>query len=330
MQYGQLRRREFITLIGGAAAWPLAARAQQAAMPVIGFLNPTSPEVNAGRLSAFRRGLKETGYVEGENLAIVYRWAEVHYDRLPALAADLVRRKVAVIAATGSIASALAAKAATTTIPVVFMVAEDPVSLGLVASLAQPGGNLTGINFFNAELVAKRLEVLRELVPTAIRVAVLVNPADATNAESALRDVNVAGRAMGLQIKVLNASTSGEINAAFATFVRERPDALFVAGDTFFNSRRVQLANLASRHAIPAAYPGRDFVEAGGLMSYGSNITDAFHQIGVYTGRILKGAKPADLPVVQASKFELVINARDRQDARPQRAADAACAPPTR
>jgi putative ABC transport system substrate-binding protein len=309
MQYGQLRRREFITLIGGAAAWPLAARAQQAAMPVIGFLNPTSPEVNAGRLSAFRRGLKETGYVEGENPAIVYRWAEVHYDRLPALAADLVRRKVAVIAATGSIASALAARAATTTIPVVFMVAEDPVSLGLVASLAQPGGNLTGINFFNAELVAKRLEVLRELVPTAIRVAVLVNPADATNAESALRDVNVAGRAMGLQIKVLNASTSGEINAAFATFVRERPDALFVAGDTFFNSRRVQLANLASRHAIPAAYPGRDFVEAGGLMSYGSNITDAFHQIGVYTGRILKGAKPADLPVVQASKFELVINA---------------------
>jgi putative ABC transport system substrate-binding protein len=221
----------------------------------------------------------------------------------------LVRRKVTVIAATGSIASALAARAATTTIPVVFMVAEDPVSLGLVASLAQPGGNLTGINYFNAELVAKRLEVLRELVPTAIRVAVLVNPADATNAESALRDVNVAGRAMGLQIQVLNASTSGEINAAFATFVRERPDALFVAGDTFLNSRRVQLANLASRHAIPAAYPGRDFVEAGGLMSYGSNITDAFHQIGVYTGRILKGAKPADLPVMQASKFELVMNA---------------------
>ena len=304
-----MRRRDFISLLGGAAAWPLAARAQQAAMPVIGFLNPTSPEVNAGRLGAFRRGLKETGYVEGENLAIVYRWAEVHYDRLPALAADLVRRKVAVIAATGSIASALAARAATTTIPVVFMVAEDPVSLGLVASLAQPGGNLTGINYFNAELVAKRLEVLRELVPTAIRVAVLVNPADATNAESALRDVNAAGRAMGLQIQVLNASTSGEINAAFATFVRERPDALFVAGDTFFNSRRVQLANLASRHVIPAAYPGRDFVEAGGLMSYGSNITDAFQQIGVYTGRILKGAKPADLPVVQASKFELVINA---------------------
>jgi putative ABC transport system substrate-binding protein len=304
-----MRRRHFISLVGGAAAWPLAAGAQQPAIPVIGFLNPTSPEVNAGRLSAFRRGLKETGYVEGENLAIVYRWAEVHYDRLPALAADLVRRKVAVIAATGSVASPLAARAATTTIPVVFMVAEDPVSLGLVASLAQPGGNLTGINYFNAELVEKRLEVLRELVPTAIRVAVLVNPADATNAESALRDVNVAARAMGLQIQVLNAGTSGEINAAFATFVRERPDALFVAGDTFFNSRRVQLANLASRYAIPAAYPGRDFVEAGGLMSYGSNITDAFHQIGVYTGRILKGAKPADLPVVQASKFELVINA---------------------
>jgi putative tryptophan/tyrosine transport system substrate-binding protein len=258
---------------------------------------------------AFRQGLKDTGYVEGENLAIEYRWADNQIDRLPALAADLVRRKVAVIVATTASPPALAAKAATTTIPIVFLVAEDPVKLGLVASLARPGGNLTGINFFNAELIAKRLELLRELVPTAIRVAVLVNPADATNSESALRDVNVAARAMGLQIQVLNAGTSGEINAAFATFVRERPDALFVGGDAFFNSRRVQLANLASRHAIPAAYPGRDFAEAGGLMSYGSNLTEAFRPLGVYTGRILKGAKPVELPVVQSSKFELVINA---------------------
>jgi putative ABC transport system substrate-binding protein len=305
-----MRRRNFIALLGSAAAaWPLAARAQQPAMPVIGFLNVTSSEANAGRLRAFRQGLKDTGYVEGENLAIEYRWADNQIDRLPALAADLVRRKVAVIVATTASPPALAAKAATTTIPVVFLVAEDPVKLGLVASLARPGGNLTGINFFNAELIAKRLELLRELVPTAIRVAVLVNPADATNSENALRDVNVAARAMGLQIQVLNAGTSGEINAAFATFVRERPDALFVGGDAFFNSRRVQLANLASRHAIPAAYAGRDFAEAGGLMSYGSNLTDAFRPIGVYTGRILKGAKPVELPVMQSSKFELVINA---------------------
>jgi putative ABC transport system substrate-binding protein len=305
-----MRRREFITLLGGAAAaWPLAARAQQPAMPVIGFLNTQSPEANTGRLRAFRQGLKDTGYVEGENVAIEYRWADNQIDRLPALAADLVRRKVAVIVATTASPPALAAKTATTTIPIVFLVAEDPVRLGLVASLSRPGGNLTGINFFNAELIAKRLELLRELVPTAIRVAVLVNPADATNSESALREVNVAARAMGLQTQVLNAGTSGEINAAFATFVRERPDALFVGGDAFFNSRRVQLANLASRHAIPAVYPGRDFAEAGGLMSYGSNLTDTFRPIGVYTGRILKGANPVELPVVQSSKFELVINA---------------------
>jgi putative ABC transport system substrate-binding protein len=304
-----VKRREFITMLGGAAAWPLAARAQQPAMPVIGFLHPASPDGYGDRLRAYRQGLKDAGHVEGENVALEYRWAENQIDRLPALAAELVRRKVAVIAAFGGATPAFAAKAATTTIPIVFLVAEDPVRLGLVASLARPGGNLTGINFFNAELIAKRLELLRELVPTAIRVAVLVNPADATNSENALRDVNVAARAMGLQIQVLNAGTSGEINAAFATFVRERPDALFVGGDAFFNSRRVQLANLASRHAIPAAYAGRDFAEAGGLMSYGSNLTDAFRPIGVYTGRILKGAKPVELPVMQSSKFELVINA---------------------
>src|SRR6266508_1651223 len=304
-----MRRRDFITLVGGAAAtWPPAARAQQPAMPVIGFLNPLSPDINADYLLAFRQGLKGTGYVEGENVAIEYRWAEDQYDRLPALAADLVRRQVAVIAAFRG--AVLVAKAATMTIPIVFLAAEDPVRLGLVASLARPGGNLTGINIFNVELVAKRLELLRELVPAATRVAALVNPANATSTENTLRDVEAAARAMGLQIQVLNASTSREIDAAFATFVHERLDALFVGPDPSFNSRRMQLALLAARHAVPATYANRDLAEAGGLMSYGANIADAFRQIGVYTGGILKGAKPADLPVVQASKFELVINAQ--------------------
>ena len=306
-----MRRREFITLLGGAAvAWPVAVRAQQAAMPVIGFLGGTSPDTFADRLRAFRQGLKDTGYVEGENVAIEYRWAENQNDRLPELATELVRRKVAVIVATGGNTSAFAAKAVTTTTPIVFGVGEDPVKLGLVASLARPGGNLTGINFFSNELTTKRLELLRELVPGVARVAVLVNPANATNTETTLRDVEPAARTMGLQIQVVNASTGREIDAAFATFVRERPDALFVGQDIFFNTRRVQLANLAARHAVPITSGSRDLAEVGGLMSYGSNIADAYRQIGVYIGRILKGAKPADLPVMQSTKFELVINAQ--------------------
>ena len=302
-----IRRREFITLLGGAAAtWPLAARAQPA-MPVIGYLDTRSPDAVADRLRAFRQGLKDTGYVERENVGIEYRWAEGQYDRLPELAAELVRRPVTAIVAT-STSSALAAKAVTTTIPVVFLVAEDPVRLGLVASLARPGGNLTGINFFASELAAKRLELLRELVPGATRITVLVNPANTMTTEAALRDAVPAARAIGLQTQVLNASTSLEIDAAFASIVRERLDALFVAVDPFLISRRAQLVNLASRHAIPATFPSREFTEIGGLMSYGANIPEAYHQVGVHAARILKGAKPADLPVEQSSKFELVIN----------------------
>jgi putative ABC transport system substrate-binding protein len=306
-----VRRREFITLLGGVAvAWPIAARAQQRAAPIIGFLEHRSLETTGDRLRGFRQGLKDTGYVEGENVAIEYRWGEYQFDRLPELAADLVRRQVTVIAATGSVAAALAAKAATTTIPIVFGVPEDPVKLGLVASLARPGGNLTGINFFSGELTAKRLELLRELLPATVRVAVLVNPANAANTETTLRDVQSAARTMGLQIQILNASTSREIDAAFATFGQERPDALFVGQDGFFNTRRLQLANMAARHVVPMTSGSRDIAEVGGLMSYGGNITDSFRQIGVYIGRILKGAKPADLPVVQATKLELVINAQ--------------------
>jgi putative tryptophan/tyrosine transport system substrate-binding protein len=305
-----MKRREFITLVGGAAmTWPVAARAVDA-MLVIGFLDSRSPEGLTDRLRAFRQSLKDAGFVEGENVAIVYRWAENQLDRLPALAAELVRRGVAIIVTGGGAAVAFAAKAATTTIPIVFGVGEDPVRLGLVGSIARPDGNLTGINFLVGELTAKRLELVRALVPAATRVAVLVNPSHATNAASTLRDVEPAARAMGLQVQVLNASTNREIDAAFATIVRERPDILFVGNDAFFNARRVQLALLAGRHGVPAILSDREYAEAGGLMSYGSNIMDVYRQMGIYAGRVLKGAKPADLPVVQSSKFELVINAQ--------------------
>jgi putative ABC transport system substrate-binding protein len=303
-----MKRRQFITLLGGAAAWPLPARAQQPTMPVIGFLDTRSPDTTADRLRAFRQGLKDSGFVEGENVTIVYRWGENQIDRLPALAADLVRRQVAVITTFGGMAVTLAAKTATATIPIVFVAPEDPVKLGLVASLARPGGNLTGINFLSGEVAGKRLELLRDLVPAAIRVAVLVNPTNAADTETTVRDVAAAARTIGFQIQVLNASTSREIEAAFESIGRERPDALFVGPDPFLQSRRVQLAVLAARYTVPATYSGRDYAEAGGLMSYGANVADAWRQVGVYSGRILKGANPADLPVVQASKFELVIN----------------------
>jgi putative ABC transport system substrate-binding protein len=303
-----IRRRKFLATLGGAAAaWPLAARAQQAQMPVIGFLDQRSADATVDLVRGFRQGLKEAGYVEGENVTIDYRWAENQLDRLPALAADLVGRRVAVIAAPASPA-AFAAKMATTTVPIVFIAPDDPVRLGLVASLARPGGNLTGINWFASELAAKRLELLREMVPGATRIALLVQPENVTVTERTVRDVEAAARAMGLQIRVLNANTSHEIDAAFASFVHERPDALFVGTSAYFNARRVQLAHWATHHRVPATYSGRQYVEAGGLMSYGTNIIDAHRQMGVYTGRVLKGAKPADLPVMQATKFELVIN----------------------
>jgi putative ABC transport system substrate-binding protein len=304
-----MKRRDFIALAGGAAAaWPLAAHAQP--MPVIGFLNPTSPESNVGRLRAFRQGLKETGYVEGENLTIEYRWADGENARLPDLAAELIRRRVAVIAAVGSSTLARTIKDATKTIPGVFAVGEDPVKIGLVDSLSRPGGNLTGINIFNSELISKRMALLRELVPSATRVSVLVNPSDVRNTETNIRDVQAAAGEMQMTVQVHHATSSGDIDAAFAAIVRERADALFVAGDLFFNSRRTQLTMLAARHAIPASYGSRDYPDYGGLMSYGSNLTEVFRQAGLYVGRILKGAKPADMPIIQADKFELVINAQ--------------------
>ena len=305
-----MRRREFITGLAGATAWPLAARAQQPAMPVIGFLNSQSPDGYTERLRGFRQGLKEAGFIEGENVAIEYRWAENQLDRLPALATDLVRRRVAVVVALGSPNLAMVAKAATTTIPIVFLVGEDPVRFGLVASLARPGGNITGINLFNNEINAKRLTLLRELIPTAVRAAVLVNPTNASIAETTAKDVETAAHALGLRLQVHNAGTSREIDATFATFAGERPDALFVAGDPFFNSRRVHLVHLASHHRLPTIYASRAYPDIGGLMSYGTDVTDSYRQSGAYTGRILKGAKPAELPVVQASKFEFVINAQ--------------------
>ena len=309
MQSSELRRREFISLLGGAAAaWPLAARAQQAAMPIVGLVGPRSPEESTRLGAAFRKALYETGYIEAQNVMVEYHWLEGKYDRLPALMADLVRRRVAVIATPAFTVAAPVAKAATTTIPIVFGVAEDPVKLGLVASLAEPGGNATGINFLSSEVTAKRLGLFHDLVPKAVRIAVLINPANTPTAETTLRETSKAAHDLGLQIQILNASTSREIEAAFATLVRERPDALFIAPDGFFTSRRVQFVTLAAHQRVPAAYPQREFVEVGGLMSYGSDISDVYRQVGVYTGQILKGAKPADLPVVQSSKFEFVIN----------------------
>jgi putative ABC transport system substrate-binding protein len=300
-------RRDFIALLGGtAAAWPLAARAQQAAMPVVGFVSGQSNEERFG--AAFRKALNEAGYVEGQNVMVEYHWLDGHYDRLPALVADLVRRQVAVIATPGNTPAALAAKAATATIPIVFGVAEHPVKLGLVASLARPGGNATGVNLLSAEVVAKRLGLLHDLVPKAVRIAVLVNPANSSTAEATLRDIPEAARALGLQTQVLNASTRSEIEAVFATLLRDRADALFVAPDGFFTSRRVQFATLAARHAIPAVYSNRGYPEVGGLMSYGSDTLDYYRQAGVYTAQILKGAKPADMPVLQSTKWEFVIN----------------------
>jgi putative ABC transport system substrate-binding protein len=302
-----IRRRDFVTLLGGAAAaWPMGAGAQQPQMPVVGFVNAGSS--HALLAAAFRKGLSEAGYVEGQNVTMEYHWLEGQFDRLPALMADLVRRRVAVIATPARNLAALAAKAATTTTPIVFGVGENPVKLGLVASLARPAGNLTGINFFANELAAKRLAFLQELVPKAVRIAVLVNPANIPTTETALRDIPEAARAIGLQIQVLNASTSREIEAAFATLARDRADALFVAPDTFFVSRNVQFATLAAHYRIPAAYAGREVVEAGGLMSYATDRAEMFRQVGVYTGQILKGAKPADLPVLQSTKFEFAIN----------------------
>jgi putative tryptophan/tyrosine transport system substrate-binding protein len=307
MQFHQLKRREFITLLGGAgAAWPLAAHAQQPALPVVGVIGGGSADGLA--LAGFRKGLNEIGYVEGQNVTVEYYWLEGKYDRLPSVMTDLVNRRVAVIATPGSNPAALAAKAATTTIPIVFGVGADPVKLDLVTSLARPGGNATGIYFFVADVAAKRLGLLHDLVPKVTRIAVLVNPDNTSTAEAARRDMPEAARALGVTIEVLNASTSREIEAAFAVLVRNRADALFVAADAFLNSRRVQFATLTARHGVPSAYSQRSVVEAGGLMSYGTDILDMYRQVGVYTGQILRGAKPADLPVLQSTKFEFVIN----------------------
>ena len=304
-----MRRRAFITLLGGAAAsWPLAVRAQQPAMPVVGFVNAGSPD--ALLVAGFRKGLNEAGYAESQNVTVEYHWLDGQFDRLPALMADLARRRVAVIATPAGNLAAIAAKAATTTIPIVFGVGEDPVKLGLVASLARPGGNATGINLLNLETSAKRLGLLHDLIPKAVRVAVLVNPANAPIAETMLRDIPEAARVLGLQTQILNASTSREIETAFAALVRDRAEALFVAPDAFFISRRVQFATLATHHRIPASYNNRETVEVGGLMSYGTDRIDMSRQVGAYTGQILKGAKPADLPVLQSTKFEFLINAQ--------------------
>jgi putative tryptophan/tyrosine transport system substrate-binding protein len=304
-----VRRREFMGLLGGAAvAWPISARAQQSAIAVIGYLGSESPDAFAGRLRAFRQGLSETGYVEGKNVAIEYRWAENQHDRFPPLLADLVRREVTVIVAVTGTPPALAAKAATTTIPIVFVTAGDPVVLGLVASLNRPGGNLTGIATLTVELGPKQLEMLRELVPTATIIALLVNPTNPTNAETLSRDLQAAARTLGLQLHVLHASTERDFDAVFASLLQLRASALVIGSDPFFNSRSQQLAALALRHAMPTMYPFREYAISGGLISYGNSFADAHRQVGVYTGRILKGERPADMPVQQAAKVELIIN----------------------
>jgi putative tryptophan/tyrosine transport system substrate-binding protein len=300
-----VRRREVITLLSGAAAWPLAAGAQQQAMPVIGYLDSRSPDAVENRLRGFRQGLKEAGYTEGENVTILYRWADDRLERLPSLAAELVTRSVAAIITAG-VPSALAAKAATTTIPIILLVGNDPVQLGLATSLSRPGGNLTGIDIFTSQLVAKRLEVLRDLLPHATRIGVIVNPADAGATDAQLKEIDAAARAMGLEIKIHNADTRAEIDAAFEAMGRDRPDAVFAGTSVFLNGRRVQLAQLAAFYRLPAIYALRDFVEVGGLMSYGSDIIDSFRQAAHYVGRILK----AELPIVKAAKFELVVNAQ--------------------
>jgi putative ABC transport system substrate-binding protein len=302
----RLKRREFISLLGGAAAWPVTARAQQPAMPTVGFVNGGSYQ--QARADAFRKGLNEVGFIERQNVTVEYHWLDGQFDRLPSLMADLVRRRVAVIATPAGNLAAQVAKATTTTIPIVFGVGDDPVKLGLVTNLARPGGNATGVNFFGQEIEAKRLALLHELVPKAVRIAVLVNPANVPTAEATLRAIPAVAPTIGLQIQVLNASTSREIEAAFAALARDRADAVFVSSDATFHSRRVQFAILTARDRIPAAYGSREVVEAGGLMSYGADIIDSFRQVGAYTAQILKGAEPADLPILQATKLEFVIN----------------------
>ena len=302
-------RRDFITLLGGAAAaWPLAARAQGSRLPVIGFVSGRAPEDSAAPGAAFRKGLTESGIIDGQSATVEYHWLDGQYDQLPSLMAELIRRRVSVIATPGSGPASVAAKAATNTVPIVFGVADDPVQRGLVASLARPGGNATGINFFSGEVLSKALGLLHELVPKAVRIAVLVNPTNAANLKSTLRQTGEAASALGLQTLVIEASAVSEIKTAFRTLVREKADALFVGPDAFLGSRRVQLAILAARNGIPMASSDREHVEAGELMSYGTDIIDVYRQVGVYAGRILKGAKPADLPVQQSSKFEFVIN----------------------
>jgi putative ABC transport system substrate-binding protein len=304
-----MKRRDFITVVGGvAAAWPLAARAQQASMPVVGFVHVGPADVITHFVAAFRKGLNETGYTEGQNVTVEYHRVGGQYDRLQAVMADLVHRQVAVIVTPGGAIHALVAKAATATIPIVFSIGEDPVQFGLVTTLAQPGGNATGINSFSREVVTKRLRLLNDLVPKAARIAVLVNPINTATAEPTIRDVHEAATTIGLQIQILNAATIDEIDATFATLARERPDALYVAPDAFFTSRRRQFATLTARDRIPAAYSQREFVSEGGLMSYGTDTPDTFRQVGVYTGKILKGEKPANLPVMQPTKFEFVLN----------------------